>query len=399
MILSNNKIYVPWMFDVKDIKSHRVLRLNDLPINSSWGDIKSNFSGYSVEHYHFFGNKALIQFYSNNDLNKYMKNKTDSLNVEIFCLPSFKLPNSSNSSNKHSVLCLTFVDLRIAFGICEIRDVCSLFGTVEKIVCFEKNGKHALVKMSTVKESELVIANLSENPVTLPYFQLVITYSLNSDISVKCNNSKSYDFTLPDSDDDLLTNKDLLLSDYTFFYPDEIGENRYINSLILLKNTYTQKLFMSLNGDVNTDYVVNLLSVYGFVESVYSILRNDNIGNTIIKMDDIDSTILASIFLNRLYIFGTCLSLDVMDETYNPIPHFNSQEQSERPNYTIKRNMVPPTNKVGFHPKDINLKQFSNINIQNEVLIFDDIQKAAEFICCNNFKVIDDTVVNLFFVF
>lgn len=170
---------------------------------NSWEDIKSKFDGYPIKFQHTFQKQALIEFEDHKSAKRFIAEVKPELfgsfaNVELSTIPTLIPPDmSAQKPSPSRVICLQLLRLQISLGIYDIYDECSHFGTVEKIICFEKAGKYALVQMHNVKEASLALANLTSSTRHLPSFQMRVQYSKNQDIIIKFNNAKSFDFTLP----------------------------------------------------------------------------------------------------------------------------------------------------------------------------------------------------------
>lgn len=237
---------------------------------------------YPVKFGHTFGKNALIEFDSHNTAVKFISDfKSYQLGsyatIAFSPIPSLELPDYNQSHQIASrVICLQILRLQISLGIYDIYDECSNFGTVEKIICFEKNGKFALVQMHDVKEAALALANLSNPMRYFPNFQIKIQYSRNQDIIIQFNNAKSFDFTNPGA----IAQFDLLRhtssSESAFFTPDQSDQINDVFEFwrpVPVDQIFTQSIKITgIEIDKGTcDALFNLISQYGAVKFIKTV--------------------------------------------------------------------------------------------------------------------------------
>ena len=303
------------------IPPSRVIHLRNLPSKCGWEEISDHLNGYDVEQHHIFGNQALIQFISSNDALNFLENSKGILKIKDFQiqvqLSNFPILNSSSEAlfsgrvAPSPVVCIQLLHLKIFMSIFDIYDECSRFGTVLKIICFEKiDDKFALVQMNSIQEAALVLSNLHNNPRHLPNFQMHIQYSKNQELSVKSNSSRSFDFLISGSKDQFLKLRNL--SETPFFSPEN---NKFVNDLFNIWSpvhfdpVYPQVLCVTNLDEARSACTPlrNLFSQYGHVSRVKVLFKNRR--TAFIQMSTSFFSRLASFFLHNCPFMGRKLQI------------------------------------------------------------------------------------------
>ena len=202
------RIVSPWNCPAGDSLQYRLVELTNLPPEKHTHMVIDQLAGFRIEYTHFFGRQGLIQFFDPVEARSFVSQNTNRLTIAGYrigvrmsplgqlIIPPKEEPSYTQLSR---VICIQVIKLRVCLGIQDIYDECSQFGIVEKIICFEKLGLFALVQMKTVEQACLVRVNLTNAARHLPAFQFRVQFSRNSDIVIKFNNGKSFDFTGPDA--------------------------------------------------------------------------------------------------------------------------------------------------------------------------------------------------------
>lgn len=270
------KIIKPWDCPPSNTSLQCVLRISEMDKCYSVKDITPFFRGYKVKFCHTFGKNALVEFESRDAAVKFKQDVSPSkfglsATIQFSPIPTLENPDAAASVNSASrVICLQILKLQISLGIYDIYDECSNFGTVEKIICFEKAGKFALVQMHSVKEAALTLANLSNSSRYLPNFQFKVHYSINQDIVIQFNNAKSFDFTHPGALAQFDQLRHTTSTESAFFTPER---NKNILDVFDLwrpvpvdqPSTKTIKVTGFDNHRTISDALFNLFSQYGIV--------------------------------------------------------------------------------------------------------------------------------------
>jgi hypothetical protein len=258
--------------------------MSNLPVDCKWDALAHLIpAAYPVELHHIFARQALVQFPTTQIARQFVAASAGKLRVaghplelELSPIPQLATaPDQPARAGQQSrVICIQVIKLRVYLGLYDIYEECSHFGTVKKIICFEKTGKFALVQMSTVAEASLVLANLSNNQRHLPAFQMRIQYSKNQDIVIKFNNSKSFDFTAPDAGAQFAQLRELSASESPFFEPEPNDAVPQIFDAwrpVHFDTTFVHTIAITSFEDagfVDCDQFRNLLSQYGPVIKV-----------------------------------------------------------------------------------------------------------------------------------
>lgn len=270
------KIIKPWDCPPSNTSLQRVIRISEMDKCYSVEDIMPFFNGYNVKFCHTFGKNALVEFDSRNTATRFLQDVSPSrfglsTNLQFSPIPTLENPDAAAASPQASrVICLQILRLQISLGIYDIYDECSNFGTVEKIICFEKLGKFALVQMHSVKEAALALANLSNSSRYLPNFQFKIQYSRNQDIIIQFNNAKSFDFTHPGALAQFDQLRHTTSSESAFFTPEHSDSILDVFDLwrpVPVDQPSTQTIKVTGFDDPRTisDSLFNLFSQYGIV--------------------------------------------------------------------------------------------------------------------------------------
>lgn len=320
------RITRPWDFISPLNRKYKVVLISDIDASITKDFIKEKVNPFEPTFFHFFGNKALIQFPSEKHAKQYISefkpNDFGSFSsVNLSPIGTIIHDNINKSDAIPSkVICLRIEKLHISLGIYDIYDECSHFGVVEKIICFSKENvnrdnfskeqkKFALVQMSTIEEASLACANLSNCPRHNPHFQMIVQYSTNQDITIKFDNSKSFDFTQSGAHGQFEQLRKSCGTQIFLFTPDRqpeifelwrpvpnlgasIGNNVMVTGFDEQNNYLHQKLF-------------NLFSQYGTVNRVK---RKRNGQYAIVQMSNQFYARLAMVHLDQCPFFSGTLS-------------------------------------------------------------------------------------------
>ncbi|OHT02328.1 hypothetical protein TRFO_07149 [Tritrichomonas foetus] len=417
------KLINPWQCP-PDPMQCRLLHLENLPPNCTWRELFPFFSSIQIEHQNIFGHQALIQFYSPGQAYAFYESFHNKLMIggypiTITFSPLTQLILTSESPTRTApsrVICIQVMKLRVCLGIQDIYDECSQFGIVEKIICFEKTGKFALVQMSTVEQASLVLVNLSNSPRHLPAFQFRVQYSKNQDIVIKFNNSKSFDFTQPDAQVQFARMRESTAGERPFFVIDETNE---INSIFdFWRPVHFDPTFSPIIGvtgydekTINCDILHNLFCQYGPVKRIKIPFNRRRFA--FIMFANSFYARLALTFLNNCPFEGKHLIID-----FPMHPDINQQGDSNEQYFKDYSNegedlefddyacLSFPTNCVKLKNSDlnffiqnlnINLAENAFLNHQNNTILFPTVDEATRFICQMNTMFVNNK--QFFFVF
>jgi len=394
-------IFKPWSCPPSQNSSNRVIHICNLPENVTWNVIERFFSGYQVNFAHCFGKEALIDFRDYNCARSFLKNINGSLfgpkaKIEISCIPYLNPPDTStNKGTPSRVICLHITKLQISLSIYDIYDECSMFGTVEKIICFEKAGKYALVQMKTILEASLILSNLTFSPRHHPLFQVRVQYSKNQDIVIKFNNSKSFDFTSPDSLSQFLQLRSTSNEDVAFFTPEVSGVVSEVFNLwrpgpMEIPNGQVIKVSGFEDAKQNFDHLFRLFCQYGSVNRIHSSFKSQKC--MFVQMSNSFSARIAIVFLQGCpYLYGRLNLSQILpnEPIFNENEYFqNSKDfrgQVDDPEISEYSEMWPPSKAILVTPKS-SLQHFSRvcndaiIDIERSVIMFSELDRAVSFI-------------------
>jgi hypothetical protein len=278
------RIIHPWDCPPGPGAAHRVVRVANLPPDCPWDVVAPLIAAPAeIELHHAFGRELLVQFASAARARQFVADAAGRLALRGYPLaialspiPQLLAPADApaRGAAPSRVICIQVMRLRVYLGIHDIFEECSHFGTVEKIICFEKTGKFALVQMATVPEAALALANLTNSPRHLPAFQMRIQYSKNQDIVIKFNNSKSFDFTTPDAHAQFAQLREMSVGESPFFEPEPIDSVpvifdgwRPVHFDATLPNVLSVTGFEDI-GLTECDHFRNLIGQYGPVTKV-----------------------------------------------------------------------------------------------------------------------------------
>ena len=270
------KILKPWDCPPLNTSILCVLRISEMDKTYTKTEFERFFTGYPVTFIHTWEKNALVEFDCHNSALKYLQENPPTkfgiyAKVQFSHIPTIERPNQALASPLLSrVICLQILRLQISLGIYDIYDECSNFGTVEKIICFEKLGKFALVQMKDKNEAALALANLSNSSRYLPNFQFKIQYSRNQDIIIQFNNAKSFDFTHPGAIAQFDQLRHTCSSESAFFTPEHSYNIPEIFDLwrpvpIDQQNSPVMKIIGFDDPKTICDSLFNLISQYGSV--------------------------------------------------------------------------------------------------------------------------------------
>lgn len=269
------KIIKPWDCPPSNPSIQKVVKITDMDKPTPWSELAPIIEkNYTIKFGHTFGKNALIEFDTHNTAVRFVSEfKIHQLGsyatVSFSPIPSLEIPDYNPAHQSASrVICLQILRLQVSLGIYDIYDECSNFGTVEKIICFEKNGKFALVQMHDVKEAALALANLSNSNRYFPNFQIKIQYSHNQDIIIQFNNAKSFDFTHPGAIAQFDQLRHTSSSESAFFTPDHSDQIKEVFDFwrpVPVDQIFTQSIKIAgIEMDKSSlDGLFNLISQYG----------------------------------------------------------------------------------------------------------------------------------------
>ena len=398
------RVVNPWDCPPGTRSLHRLVHISNIPAGTSWEDLHALFPTAQFSFHHTFGQQALIQFDDSSTAQNFVSDyrgklvlNGSPLNVTLSRLPSLiPVPDQPDRFIPQSrVICIQVVKLRVYLGIHDIYDECSRFGTVEKIICFEKTGKFALVQMSTVYEASLVLANLANNPRHLPAFQMRIQYSKNHDIVIKFNNSKSFDFTSPDAVSQFAQLREMSAGESPFFDPEHTGDLptvfdawRPIHSDAAFARVICAVGYDTI-GLCECNHFRNLFGQYGNVTRVRIAHRGRQIAY--ITMETGFEARLAVVMFENWTVDGMFVYLEqaVTESTGSDLCSDYEKETNDRCVDDYKK-MWYPSEFVVVSPKTF-------VETENGRARLSSIAEAARFIAFNNFTRVSDGIVDLRF--
>ncbi|KAH0786278.1 polypyrimidine tract-binding protein 3 [Histomonas meleagridis] len=267
----------------------RVVHLRNLPPKCGWEEISVHFETSTIEQHHIFNNQALIQFESADDAKLFLEQNNGKIEINGTIvqaqLSNYPILNSSSDAlfngktGPSKVICIQLVHLRIFMSMFDIYDECSKYGTVQKIICFERSGNFSLVQMSSLKEAASVLANLHNNPKHLPNFQMKVQYSKNQDLIVKINNAKSFNFMPRGALQQFNALREHVKNETPFFEPEPSPSVSPIFDIwrpVHFDPLYSQVLCVTNLDETKSacDPLRNLFSLYGHVQRVKVLYKN-----------------------------------------------------------------------------------------------------------------------------
>lgn len=399
----------PWECPPGENTNHRLVHMKNLPPNCQWTEIEPLFQSYNIQLHHQFGKQALVQFSDPVAARAFIASYHGEINIKqypvsISLSPLTHLIPISETTTRASasrVICIQVTRLRVYLGIHDIYDECSLFGTVEKIICFEKaESKFALVQMSTVTEAGYVLANLSNSPRHLPAFQMRIQYSINQDIIIKFNNSKSFDFTSINANSQFAALREASAGEAPFFEPEKCAE--VPPSFDLWRPVYFDPSFssvLSFSGfeDLRQicDHLRNLTCQYGPVLRAKRVKRS-----VFLHMKSGFYARIAWTFLQGCPFRGRKLQIEFTTHTTFTSNGEISKEYGDEPedlelaDYGVMCFPSPAVAVAG----DVPIEELgARAKPVGRVLVFQSIAEAAEFIATTNNSVLHGKPVRLYF--
>ena len=396
----------PWNFPPGQTPAHRLVKIIDLQNGTQWKDISKYFKDYRIEKTHFFGTQGLVQFFDPKEALQFITERQGFIpeiraTVTFSSLPSMVWPNANRrSSTRTSVICIQVIRLKGYLGIQDIYEECAHFGNVLKIICFEKQGKFALVQMETVDQAEMVLTNIiASNTRYSPTFELRVQYSRNTNISVQVNNSKSFDFTLPDAETQFERIKDGLNGEKPFFCPEKTHEE-FPPAFDLFRPIQFDTTFgnsVTITGfhpkQITADFLKNLFYQYGVVVRVKILMKDENCTVFLQMKTGLFARIAAS-FLHGLVYKGNTIQVEVSlrpdvhaEPSNGGNPHQIFKEyraDADDPDIGTYSLMWNPSKYVSARPKSHDL---SDLNIPNAQYLessnswqFNSIDEATDYI-------------------
>jgi hypothetical protein len=414
------RVINPWDCPAGPNTPHRLVKIGQIPGDCNWEGLdRALVISDPFEIRHMFNKQALIQFENGQIARKFVReNKGRAhiggmpLSIGLSPIPQLIAPTEQQGRTTQSrVICIQVMKLRVYLGIHDIYEECSHFGKVEKIICFEKSGKFALVQMSTVYEASLVLVNLSNNPRHLPAFQFRVQYSKNQDIVIKFNNSKSFDFTAPEAVTQFAQLRESAAGDTPFFEPEASDDIPGIFDAwrpVHFDPSFTPTIVITGFEDTcfsDCDHFRNLLGQYGPVSKVRVQSRGRK--TAYVSMLNGFYARVAMAFLQTWRFDGKPLSFEYgqsVDSSLiqNPgevVREYDTAEGDfELEEYGA---LWFPSEYVSVRPRDARfggLKTVSTFLLDNESIFqFERVEDAARFIVGQNFGRAGEDVVVLRF--
>ena len=408
----------PWECPAGDSVLYRLVSLSNLPPGQSAQSVlKQKLADYRIEYTHFFGRQALIQFADPLKARQFVAENCNSLTIDgypvtvaLSPLEQLQIPQSEATFHMppSRVICIQVMKLRVCLGIQDIYDECSHFGIVEKIICFEKNGWFALVQMETVNQACLVRANLTNAARHLPAFQFRIQYSRNSDIVIKFNNWKSFDFTVPDAAAQFARLREQAVHAPFFMVEESQNIPRIFDVWRPVHFDPEFSSVLSVTGydesRVTCDVLRNLCSQYGPVVKVRFAFKHKWIAY--VQFANCLYARLAFVYLQgcslfeRRLVFEFLMQSDVHSIEFgeDQVSTYDSeQEDFEIGDYQqlyFQSNCLLVRN---VNVKDIPVPDGAKIDPARQRIVFSNIEAATEFLVMKNWTRIGDTPVLMSF--
>lgn len=412
----NGKKVNPWQCP-PDPQFRRIVHLDNLPPDCTLAHLYPFLVPFhEFDQPFMFGNQALIQFSNPQKAQAFVQHYQNKLvisghPIDISFSPLTQLVFTGDSSSRQTpsrVICIQVTKLRVCLGIQDIYDECSLFGIVEKIICFEKTGKFALVKMNKVEQATLALINLTNSARHQPSFNFRIQYSKNQDIVIKFNNSKSFDFTTTDSHQQFARLREEMVGERPFFTVDECEG---IDPLFdFWRPVYFDPFFLPVlsvaNFDdkfVTCDFLKNLFSQYGVVEHVK--ISNARRRFALIKFSNSFYARLALTFMENLPIDGKKLIID-----FQIHPDLTPQSDQLSKDYSSKSDEdfeIDDYSSLSFpsrfvkikngNPEDLNIPTNADFDPKSKIIQFPTIDEATRFIGMMNTTVVNGKTVYVSF--
>lgn len=410
---------MPWNYPPGQSRDHRLVDIIDLEPGTQWANVSKYFKHYRIERYHFFGTQGIVQFSTADEAIRFVNDKKYYIpelraTVTISPIPSIVAPSpSQRKSVRSQVICIQVIRLRCYLGIHDIYDECSHFGIVEKIICFEKQGKFALVQMQTVEQAALVLANLTIPNRYAPSFELRVQYSKNANIVIQFNNSKSFDFTLPGAKEQFELVKEGLTNEIPFFEPEpspDIPKSFDFVRPVQFDPAYGNSLTTTGLPPRKASFARNIFQQYGIVLKVKVILKQNEC-TTHIQMRNAFYARLALTNLNSMTFNGKKIDVDLStrrdvhpetNESKNQVDYQEYNAEQDDPDLPVFLEMWNPSIYVGVRPKSFNLKQFAESSgaeyiLSSNFLKFPSIDAATEFIGANSLQTISGKFITLYY--
>lgn len=393
------KVINPWDIPPGIDTNHRVIHIMNLPPGSNWAQIKPYFFNFPIEFAHFFGNQALLQFVTSKDARNYIQNERkiiDELNVKIefSIIPELIYDDFESIPGASLVICVQVNRLRLYLGIYDIYDQCSLFGTVDKIICFEKSGKFALVQMHTIQDAGLALYNLSNCERHNPSFKLRIQFSKNHDIVIKFNNTKSFDFTQPSARLEFEQNREIAMSELGFFEPErdesipqQFDLFRPVDFDPSFSNCCLVRGFHVTTNPCDSIYA--LFRQYGRITSVRCSAVRGNGSISLVFFKESFCARMAQYMLQNLNISNDTLAIELVTEAEIPSLGIELSKDYSNLSESYEESYCPPSKYVRITPNPGNLEKFQNSDgklINDGIAEFSSIENASLFITMNSLK-------------
>ena len=408
----------PWSYPPGQQSAHRLVKLIDLDPGTDWKKVKPYFEGYKIDKYHFFGTVGLVQFYDANEAHKYLVQHQYYIpdlhaTATLSSIPQMVFPRGKPKSR---VICIQIIRIRAFVGIHDIYEECSNFGKVLRIICFEKQGRYALVEMETEEQAAVVFANIQNSAKRFaPTFELRVQYSMNEKIHLTSNNSKSFDFTLPGAMESFDLVREGLTGELPFFPPDKnemIPTQLNFFRPVQFDPAFGNSLNITKIPLQTANFIKNLFSQYGVVLKVKTVVKEQE-PSAFVQMRSGFFARLAVTHLNQCPLLGKKIRVeisphrDVHPETSaqnGQIEYKEYDEDADDPDLSAYGSMWCPSKYVGIRPKGIKISDLEipkgNFEIDEKLncFIFPSIDLATNFIGLTNPKSFDDVPTILYFM-
>ena len=408
----------PWSYPPGQQSQHRLVKLIDLDPGTDWKKVKHFFDGYKIEKFHFFGTQGLVQFCNSNDAIKYIVSHNYFIpelhaTVTLSSIPQMVFPRVKPKSR---VVCIQIIRVRAFVGIHDIYEECSNFGKVLRIICFEKQGRYALVEMETEEQAAVVFANIQNSAKRFaPTFELRVQYSMNEKIHLTSNNSKSFDFTVPGAEEAFDLVREGLNGEQPFFPPEKnemIPKQLDYFRPVQFDPAFGNSLNITKIPLQTAEFFKNLISQYGVIIRVKTVLKEQE-ATAFVQMRNGFFARLAMSHLNQCPLLGKKMKIeisphrDVHPETSaqnGQIEFKEYDEETDDPDLYAYSKMWCPSKFVSVRPQGIKITDLGlpigNYQIDENLncLIFPSIDLATNFIGSTTPKSFDGVPTILYFM-
>ena len=407
----------PWRYPPGKELTHRLVKLTNLDPGTDWEKVKHFFDGYKIQLYHFFGTQGLVQFLNASDAVKY-------IHTHNFCIPELHATVTLSSipqmvfprtKPKSRVICIRIIRVRAFVGIHDIYDECSNFGNVLRIICFEKQGRYALVEMETEEQAAVVFVNIQKTTKFAPTFELRVQYSTNEKIHLTSNNSKSFDFTVPGAEEAFDLVRQGLTGEQPFFSPDSnemIPKQLDYFRPVQFDPAFGNSLNITKIPLQTAEFFKNLIAQYGVVIRVKTVVKEHD-PTAFVQMRTGFFARLAMFHLNQCPLLGKKMKVeisihrDVHPETSaqnGQVEFVEYDEEADDPDLYAYSQMWCPSKYVGIRPQGIKASDLElpkgNYQIDEKLncFVFPTIDLATNFIGSTTPKSFNEVPTILYFM-